>query len=76
MPTIGQVWKHVKSGGEYEIMEMGKLQVKGELDMADCVIYRSLQVSGEFKEGSIWIRPVADFVEMGSGGEPRFILVK
>ena len=62
--NIGEKWKHVKSGGEYEIVGVGRLQVKEEsLDMAECVVYKSLQASGEFEVGSIWIRPMIDFLD-------------
>jgi hypothetical protein len=61
---IGEKWKHVKSGGEYEIVGVGRLQVKNEdLDMAECVIYKSLQDSGEYKAGCIWVRPMNDFLD-------------
>lgn len=62
-PEIGEKWKHVKSGGEYEVVGVGRLQVNGELDMAECVVYKSLQASGDFPVGSMWVRPVADFLD-------------
>lgn len=62
--NIGEKWKHLKTGGEYEIVGVGRLQVKEEsLDMTECVMYKSMKDSGEFKAGSIWIRPVSDFLD-------------
>jgi hypothetical protein len=75
MPSAGEIWQHYKTKGEYEIVGLGKLQVKVEdLDMKDCVIYKALP------EGKIWCRPLEDFTEMiqGEGGEsvPRFSKVR
>lgn len=56
---VGEVWQHVKTGGEYEIIGLGKLQVKIEsLDEVECVIYQNTV------DKKIWIRPVADFLEI------------
>ena len=61
--NTGEKWKHVKSGGEYEVVGIGRLQVNGELDMTECVVYKSLEGSGDFPSGSIWVRPVQDFLD-------------
>jgi hypothetical protein len=61
--NIGERWRHVKSGGEYEIVAIGRLQVSGELDMAECVVYKSLRGSGDYPVGSIWVRPLKDFLD-------------
>ncbi len=66
----GEVWKHLKTGGEYEIVEFGVLQVKSDLDMSECVVYRNLE------DGRIWIRPLIDFLEVLEDGEVRFIKIK
>ena len=70
-PAVGEIWKHYKTNGEYEISGIGKLQVKVEsLDMEDCVVYTALS------DGKLWCRPLADFVEKVTNekGEsvPRF----
>lgn len=69
-PIVREIWRHYKTKGEYEIMELGKLQVKDEkLDMEECVVYRSLS------DGLIWIRPLQDFVEDIGEGVARFAKV-
>lgn len=58
-PQIGEIWQHYKTKGEYEIIGIGKMQVKiEELDMKECVIYKSLS------DGKLWARPLEDFVEL------------
>ncbi len=58
-PRIGEIWQHYKTKGEYEIIGLGQLQVKiEELDMKDCVIYRSLADQKQ------WVRPLEDFTEI------------
>ena len=74
-PKAGQIWQHYKTKGEYEIISIGKLQVKVEsLDMVDCVIYKAVS------DGKVWVRPLADFVEtvLNETGErvPRFHKVR
>ncbi len=57
-PKIGEVWRHYKTEGRYEILNIGRMQVKAEgLDMAECVIYKAQS------DGLVWVRPLADFVE-------------
>ncbi len=75
VPQIGETWQHYKTKGEYEIIGIGKLQVKVEpLDMVDCVIYRAI-LGGEF-----WVRPLVDFAETITNEEgkevSRFLKVK
>ena len=42
-PITGQIWKHYKTQGEYEIVGIGQMQVKlNMLDMKECVIYQGL----------------------------------
>jgi hypothetical protein len=70
-PKEGKIWQHYKTKGEYEIISIGKLQVKVEsLDMLDCVIYKAVS------DVKVWVRPLADFVEtvLNETGErfPRF----
>lgn len=58
-PHRGEVWQHHKTKGEYEIIGVGKLQVKVDsLDMQECVIYKALS------DGKLWVRPLVDFVEI------------
>jgi hypothetical protein len=70
---VGEVWRHVKTGGEYEIIGLGKLQVKNEnLDNQECVIYKSVL------DKHIWVRPVADFLEIvdRENNTQRFVKLK
>ncbi len=74
-PHSGEFWQHYKTKGEYEIIDIGKLQVKVDsLDMEECVIYKALS------DGKLWVRPLTDFVEIliNEEGEevPRFHKVK
>ena len=74
-PRPGEVWQHYKTKGEYEILGIGKLQVKIEsLDMKECVLYRTLS------DEKLWARPLEDFIEEVSleNGElvPRFSKVR
>ena len=57
-PKVGEIWRHYKTEGEYEILNIGRMQVKAtELDMAECVIYKAQS------DGLVWVRLLADFVE-------------
>lgn len=58
LPKVGEIWTHYKAGGNYEIIEFGQLQVKTELDYTECVVYKNKD------DGKVWIRPIADFVEV------------
>ncbi|MCF7844049.1 DUF1653 domain-containing protein [Candidatus Gracilibacteria bacterium] len=73
-PQAGEIWQHYKTRGEYEIIGIGKLQTKvAELDMKECVIYKA-------PSGSLWSRPLADFIEevLNEGEEKvlRFTKIK
>lgn len=54
-PTPKQMWKHVKTGELYEIVEFGIR----EADLSVQVIYRSSRMNGE----AIWIRPAKEFFD-------------
>lgn len=74
-PQTGEIWQHHKTKGEYEIIGLGKLQVKDkQLDMCDCVFYMSLS------DKKMWARPLADFTEVitNEKGEDvmRFIKIR
>jgi hypothetical protein len=76
-PKIGEMWRHYKRPGDYEILNFATLQVEVEnLDIAECVIYKSLETN------KIWVRPVADFIGkvLDKNGEvlaeSRFIFIK
>ncbi len=74
-PAPGEIWQHSKTKGEYEIIGIGKLQLKIEsLDMEDCVTYKALS------DGKLWTRPLEDFLEETPNEEgnmiPRFIKLK
>jgi hypothetical protein len=65
-PYTGEVWQHYKTKGEYEILFIGKMQMKDpSLDMKECVVYKSLE------DGGVWVRPLSDFIEevITDGGE-------
>lgn len=50
-------WRHVKSGGLYEVIASGILQVENkDLDDRPAVIYKG-------EDGRIWIRPFQDFYD-------------
>lgn len=34
-----------------------------EADHQEMVVYKSLEVSGDFPAGTVWIRPVSEFME-------------
>jgi hypothetical protein len=58
IPQRGEVWQHYRTKGKYEILGIGKLQVKQEeLDMKECVLYKSLA------DDELWVRPLEDFLE-------------
>lgn len=57
-PREGEIWQHYKTKGEYEIVDIGQMQVKIEsLDMKECVIYKAVA------DNKLWCRPLVDFVE-------------
>ena len=67
---IKTVCKHKKTGGSYRVINLGILQVSDEkLDMGQCVIYKkhpyqkNEQGSFEINDGTVWVRPVSEFVE-------------
>ena len=75
IPAEGEVWQHYKTKGEYTVLGVGQLQVKStDLDMKECVIYKSLS------DGKLWVRPVDDFIEpvdTAEGNTPqRFIKLR
>jgi len=71
LPQKGELWQHVKTGGQYYIREIGKLQSKrAKFDMQECAIYSAKN------EDCIWIRPLEDFVDMQDNNCPRFFKVK
>lgn len=50
----GEIWKHGKSGGLYELVASARMERDG-VDGAKHIVYRSL------KDGCTWIRPAAEF---------------
>lgn len=64
------IYKHYK-GNRYEVVGVGKHSETLE----DMVVYKALYASSEFKEGSLWIRPVSlfnEFVTVEGRKVPRF----
>ena len=64
------IYKHYK-GNRYEVLGVGKHSETLE----DMVVYRALYSSREFKEGSLWVRPVHifnEFVAVDGRKVPRF----
>lgn len=57
-PKTGEIYKHFK-GGEYEII---CIALDCENPTEKFVIYKMLYNKGEFLKGTIWIRPLEDFV--------------
>lgn len=56
--NIGNIYKHIKTGGFYRIIyNDSTLQIDGEFDMTKCIIYQSI------KDNRIWVRPIKDFEE-------------
>lgn len=49
------VWRHVKSGGEYELIGNAKVQTDVRLgDLDEVYVYQG-------KDGNLWVRPVSEF---------------
>ena len=48
---VASRWLHVKSGGTYEVVAVGRI----EADLSPVVIYRS------DKDGTVWVRPIDEF---------------
>lgn len=51
--NIGEIWRHKKTQGLYEIVTLAFLESNQE----HCVVYRSL------KNGITWIRPCLEFTD-------------
>jgi hypothetical protein len=61
-PQVNEIWKHYKTKGEYQIINLATMQVKDEaLDMQPSVVYKALT------DEKIWVRPLVDFVELVNG---------
>lgn len=54
MKPLSIVWKHLKTGGMYVIVDDS---VMLEADLTPCVAYMSL------KDGQVWIRPSEEFFD-------------
>ena len=48
-------WQHLKRGSTYIEIGRGRLQIEGDLDMTEVVVYMSEE------DGLIWVRPVSEF---------------
>lgn len=49
--ATGEIWRHKKTGGLYEIIAVGII----EADHTACIVYQS------FKDGVVWVRPRLEF---------------
>lgn len=54
-PAPKQLWKHVKTGELYEIVEFGIR----EFDLVVQVIYKSARIAGD----AVWVRPAKEFFD-------------
>jgi hypothetical protein len=52
------VYRHYK-GGRYRVHAVANMEVSHEA----VVVYESLQASGEFPQGTFWVRPLREFTE-------------
>lgn len=53
-PAVGSVWRHVKSGGLYQVEMLARI----EADAVPAVVYREL-----YGARFAWVRPVAEFLD-------------
>lgn len=53
----GDVWRHVARGSVYRVVNIGRMQCAGTLDMQATVIYQGLE------GGPIWVRPKTEFLD-------------
>ena len=71
--TPGAIYEHVKTGGRYRLIGVGK----HSSDLSEFVVYESLY---EHPVSKLWIRPLAEFVGEAKSPDgsfhPRFRLVK
>lgn len=68
------VYRHSKSGREYEVIGIGRHSETLE----ELIVYRARYNSPEFGEHALWVRPAAMFCEevMVDGNKvPRFVRV-
>lgn len=66
-PLQGTFWKHLKTGGVYEIIRVARI----ESDLTPAIVYESMR-------GEVWVRPEAEFmdgrfeqVHLNQGGFPN-----
>lgn len=52
-----EIYRHKKRGTQYMVMGKATLQIEGPHDMAECVIYQSMD------DGRVWVRPAAEFFD-------------
>ena len=75
-PITSGTYQHYK-GGLYEVIGVGQLHGTGE-KLTPVVLYRSLKDAPDFPAGSLWARPLVEFmdeVEIDGKHIPRFIHV-
>jgi|GEM_PF-1955697 len=52
-----RIYRHEARGTLYEVQGLARLQIEGEHDMAECVVYLDLDF------GRMWVRPVSEFID-------------
>jgi hypothetical protein len=71
-PEVGSVWTHQKSGVNYKVKDIVKIEATGEIAIA----YRKF--TNEVEEGWVFIRPLREWhesVSVDSGPTfPRFVV--
>lgn len=69
------VYKHVKSGREYDLIAVGH----DSDSLEEIVVYRGRYISEEFGPNPVWVRLLSSFleeVEINGVKTPRFVYVK
>lgn len=72
--TVGQRYRHFKTGNEYEIVGIARHTE----NLEEMVVYRGLYNSPDFGPNPLWVRPLSMFVEeveRDGVRVPRFALV-
>lgn len=67
----GSIYEHFK-GNKYEIISVARNGSNQSHPSDLHVVYKALYDDKEFGYGSIWIRPLEEFLEIMPNGNPRF----
>ena len=52
-----RTYRHKARGSLYEVQGLATLQINGEHDMTECVVYLDCNF------GRMWVRPVSEFID-------------